>query len=111
MTITLYGGEVSYFTGKVRAYLRWADLPFEEVIASADVYGQVILPSVGIPVIPVLRTQSGEILQDTTVITEGRRAACTDKRREPCFPANQTTPCRNIASATRTKPATLAPWT
>ncbi|WP_133491122.1 glutathione S-transferase [Alcanivorax sp. 24] len=70
MTITLYGGEVSYFTGKVRAYLRWADLPFEEVIASADVYRQIILPSVGVPVIPVLRTQSGEILQDTTVIID-----------------------------------------
>jgi hypothetical protein len=25
---TLYGAEISDFTGKVRAYLRWKDLPF-----------------------------------------------------------------------------------
>ena len=50
MTTTLYGAEVSYFTGKVRAYLRWADIPFEEVLSTADVYRQIIVPSVGAPV-------------------------------------------------------------
>ena len=54
MTTTLYGAEVSYFTGKVRAYLRWAAIPFEEVLSTADVYRQVIVPAVGAPVIPVL---------------------------------------------------------
>ena len=38
MTTTLYGAEVSYFTGKVRAYLRWAAIPFEEVLSTADVF-------------------------------------------------------------------------
>ena len=28
---TLYGAEISYFTGKVRAYLRWKGIPFTEV--------------------------------------------------------------------------------
>ena len=50
MTTTLYGAEVSYFTGKVRAYLRWAAIPFEEVLSTADVYRQVIVPAVGAPV-------------------------------------------------------------
>lgn len=70
MTTILYGAEVSYFTGKVRAYLRWAGIPFEEVIASADIYRTVILPGVGAAVIPVLRVPNGELLQDTTVIID-----------------------------------------
>ncbi|HEX5676567.1 MAG TPA: glutathione S-transferase [Alcanivorax sp.] len=70
MTTTLYGAEVSYFTGKVRAYLRWANIPFEEVGSTADIYRNVILPAVGAPVIPVLRAEDGEILQDSTVIIE-----------------------------------------
>lgn len=67
---TLYGAEISYFTGKVRAYLRWKGLPFDEVRANADVYRDVILPRVGFPVIPVLTTPEGETLQDSTDIIE-----------------------------------------
>jgi glutathione S-transferase len=66
---TLYGAEISYFTGKVRAYLRWKDLPFLEVQANADVYRDVIVPRVGFPVIPVL-TRQEETLQDSTEIIE-----------------------------------------
>mgnify|MGYP002525194648 CR=1 FL=1 len=69
-TTLLYGAEVSYFTGKVRAYLRWADIPFQEITASAQVYKTVILPAVGVPVIPVLRTPDNGFLQDTTVIID-----------------------------------------
>lgn len=78
MTTTLYGAEVSYFTGKVRAYLRWAAIPFEEVLSTADVYRQVIVPAVGAPVIPVLRDDNGRILQDSTVIIETLEQARTD---------------------------------
>ena len=34
---TLYGAEISYYTGKVRAFLQWKDLPFVEVPATGDV--------------------------------------------------------------------------
>lgn len=66
----LYGSELSYFTGKVRAYLRWAGLPFEEVLSDAEVYRQVIVPGVGAAVIPVVRTPEGTLLQDSTEIIE-----------------------------------------
>ena len=79
MTTTLYGAEVSYFTGKVRAYLRWAAIPFEEVLSTADVYRQVIVPAVGAPVIPVLRDGNGRILQDSTVIIETLEQARTER--------------------------------
>jgi hypothetical protein len=34
---TLLGAEVSLYTGKVRAYLRYKRIPFTEVVASAEV--------------------------------------------------------------------------
>lgn len=67
---TLYGSPISYYTGKVRAYLDWKGLPYEEVLASAEVFRDVILPRVGFAVIPVVVTASGETLQDSTDIIE-----------------------------------------
>jgi glutathione S-transferase len=66
----LYGGQLSYYTGKVRAYLRWKQLPFSEIAASAQVYREVIVPRVGFPVIPVIVTPEDETLQDTTDIID-----------------------------------------
>ena len=63
---TLYGAEISYYSGKIRAYLRYKGIPFEEVPSSRDVYKDVILPRVGWPVIPVIVTPEDETLQDTS---------------------------------------------
>lgn len=67
---TLHGAEISYFTGKVRAYLRCKRIPFVEVPATAAVYREVILPRVGFPVIPVVVGPDGETLQDSTEIID-----------------------------------------
>jgi glutathione S-transferase len=67
---TLYGSEVSYFSGKVRAYLRYKRIPFAEVLNTPDVYRQIILPRVGWPVIPVVVTPEDETLQDSTEIID-----------------------------------------
>ena len=50
----LYGADHSLFTGKVRAYMRYKGLNWEERPASRDVYLDIILPNVGAPIIPVL---------------------------------------------------------
>jgi glutathione S-transferase len=71
---TLYGAEISYYTAKVRAYLRWKGLPFDEVLADANVYKTVILPGVGVRVIPVLKTPDGALLQDSTDIIDALEA-------------------------------------
>lgn len=96
MTTTLYGAEVSYFTGKVRAYLRWADIPFNETLSNVDVYRNVILPAVGAPVIPVLRSADGEMLQDSTVIIEvlDRR----NQRDGAALSVHPSTPVRKLVS-------------
>lgn len=67
---TLYGAEISYYTGKVRAFLQWKGLPFVEILATGDVYRQFIVPRVGFAVIPVLTTPEGATLQDSTDIIE-----------------------------------------
>jgi glutathione S-transferase len=71
---TLYGAEISYYTGKVRAYLRWKGLPFIEVPATAEVYREIIVPRVGFPVIPVVLTPDGQTLQDSTDILDALEA-------------------------------------
>jgi alpha-beta hydrolase superfamily lysophospholipase/glutathione S-transferase len=66
----LYGGELSYYTGKARAYLRFKALPFEECVASREVYENIIVPGVGAPIVPVLQTAEGLLVQDTTEIID-----------------------------------------
>ena len=72
--LRLYGAEISYYTGKVRAYLRWKGLRFEEIAADQRVYRTVILPRVGFPVIPVLVLPDDTTLQDSTDILDALEA-------------------------------------
>jgi len=70
LTHILYGAPLSLYSGKARAYLDWKAVDYEEVLSTADIYREVILPNVGRPVIPVMQTAQGEILQDTTCIID-----------------------------------------
>lgn len=67
---TLYGGAISYYTGKARAYLRYKGIPFAETAATREIYKTIILPKVGWPVIPVLVAPDGTVLQDTSDIID-----------------------------------------
>lgn len=69
-TYRLYGAQISYYSGKVRAYLRWKNLPFEETQADVNTYRQIILPRVGFPVIPVVITPDDVALQDSSCIID-----------------------------------------
>lgn len=66
----LLGAEVSYYTGKVRAYLRYKDIPFTERAASRDVYKNIILPRTGVRMIPVFITDDDIAIQDSTDIID-----------------------------------------
>tara|TARA_R110000787_G_scaffold170459_1_gene283158 strand:- start:1214 stop:2335 length:1122 start_codon:yes stop_codon:yes gene_type:complete len=86
----LYGSEVSLFSGKARAYLRWRGADFEERLATRDVYQNVIMPKVGWPVIPVVEMAGGEVVQDTTDIIETIEAVTSDGPRAiPSGPVQQ----------------------
>ncbi len=68
ITYILIGSPASLFTGKVRGYLRWKGVSFEEIQATAEVYRDTIVPRIGWPVIPVLQTPDGGMLQDSADI-------------------------------------------
>ncbi len=71
----LYGSQASLFTGKARGYLRWKGTDFEEFAVNADVMKTIILPNVGWPVVPVIETPDGRIIQDTAdIVDEVERA-------------------------------------
>ena len=74
-TYTLYGSKASLFTGKARGYLRWKGVNFTEHAVNDDIMKNVILKTVKWPVIPVMETEDGRIIQDTgDIIAEVERA-------------------------------------
>lgn len=88
----LIGAEVSLYTGKARAYLRYKAIPFEEVLSSAEVYKEVIVPSTGVNYIPVLISPEGIAVQDTTEIIDFL------EERFPEAPVYPKTPVRRLAA-------------
>jgi glutathione S-transferase len=88
----LYGSEHSLFTGKVRAYMRYKGLNWEERAATRDIYRSVILPKIGAPIIPVLETAAGEYVQDTTDIIDYLEA------RHPSAPVYPQTPVQRLVA-------------
>lgn len=67
---TLYGAPLSLYTGKIRAYLRYKQIPFSEVFSSRAVYKHIIIPNTGVRFIPVVKTPNSEFLQDTSAIID-----------------------------------------
>lgn len=66
----LYGTGFSYYTGKVRAYLRKKAIPYREVLATRGVYRKFILPRTGVGFIPVVHTPEDQVWQDSTEIID-----------------------------------------
>ena len=75
MTHILYAAPLSLYSGKARSYLDWKGVDYREQLAVPDIYRDVIVPGVGRPVIPVLRTEADDLLQDTTLIIDHFEAA------------------------------------
>lgn len=89
---TMYGGDISYYTGKARAYLAYKGIEFVEHQATREIYKTVILPAVGWPVIPVVITPEGTALQDTSEIIDEL------ERRFPRAPVLPTTPKQRVVA-------------
>jgi len=80
----LYGSPVSYYTAKVRSYLRFKGLHFSEVRASDKVAKDIIKPATGgWRVIPVLKTPQGEFIQDSSIILDKLESIHRDRSITP----------------------------
>jgi glutathione S-transferase len=67
---TLYGAPFSMYTGKARAYLRYKNIPYEEVLSTIKVYKRIIVPNTGVRFIPVVKTPDEQYIQDTAEIID-----------------------------------------
>lgn len=65
---TLYAAPISLFSGKARSYLLWKGVAFKEVLSTPEVMKGILMPVIGWPVIPVMQTPEGELIQDTADI-------------------------------------------
>ena len=63
---TLWGTAHSYYTGKIRSYLIKKGVAFRELYPTHPRFQSVVVPAVGLMVVPILETPDGQILQDTS---------------------------------------------
>jgi glutathione S-transferase len=82
----VYVLDVSYFSGKLEAYLRWKEIPWQRIeVRWSQVAGE-LLRATGVMKVPVVRTPAGEWLQDTTPIIDWMEARHPDGAVLPADP-------------------------
>lgn len=84
--ITLYAAEVSLFSGKARAYLRYKGIPFREELPTWRVVREVLVPNTGLAMVPVVRTVDGRFVQDTSEIIDHFEASHPEPAVVPVTP-------------------------
>ncbi len=61
-----YVSDVSYYSGKLEAYLHYAELPHERIEVNTRVMREVLLPATGYMKVPTMQCPDGRWLKDTT---------------------------------------------
>ena len=85
----LYGWHLSYFTGKVRCYLRYKGIPFDDVPVDLYTLSVRVRRKTGAVVMPVLVTPEGEWLQDSSVILDHLEARFPQRPIHPADPVQR----------------------
>lgn len=62
----LYYMDISYFSGKMQAYLRYKEIPHENRHITWKMMAGTVLPNTGLMQVPVVETNDGDWLRDTT---------------------------------------------
>ncbi|MEH6569096.1 MAG: glutathione S-transferase family protein [Halioglobus sp.] len=75
----LFAWNLSYFSAKIRAYLRFKEfhgvLSYEEILATQDIIDAIIKPATGTNVVPQLQGADGRWFQDSSEIIDLLEAA------------------------------------
>ncbi len=66
----VYGSEISYFTGKLEAYLRYKEIPYERVAMTARHVNRTVRRATGVAQMPAVELPDGRWMTDTTPIIE-----------------------------------------
>ncbi len=97
----LFSWEHSYFSGKVRAYLRYKDFfgalgpGYEDILASADLIAGVLVPATQSNTVPQLQAPDGTFVQDSSEIIDYCERA---HPKQPVIPDPATRPRQCLAS-------------
>ena len=91
-TYTFYGSDLSLYSGKLRAYLRFKGIPYVERAPNFYTFNVTIKRHTGDAVVPVLVTPEGTWLQDTSDII------ATLEQRFPRVPVLPATPIQAFAA-------------
>lgn len=89
---TFYGVDLSLYSGKLRAYLRFKGIPYVEQAPSFITFNFTIKRKTGDAVVPVLVSPEGQWMQDTSVIIEAL------EQRFPEAPVMPLTPVQKFAA-------------
>jgi len=89
-TYILWGGPLSFYTGKVRSYLIKKRIPYREFFPTHAVFQTQIAPTLGFFAVPVLETPDGSIVQDTSDIIEHLEERFPEPRLNPSTPVQRT---------------------
>ncbi len=81
-----YAMDHSYYSGKVRPYLRYKGIPYKEIVSTLWVYKRVIIPRTGVRFIPVLQSPDDVVVQDTSDIIDFLEARFTERSIYPTSP-------------------------
>ena len=101
MTYRLFGWELSYFSGKARAYLRYkermGDLGegFEDVLATPELVTGLLAPATGSGAVPQMQTGDGSWVQDSSDIIDFIEL---HHDKVPVIPSPAAAPCQALAS-------------
>lgn len=84
----LYVSDVSYYSGKLEAYLRYKEIPHRRVEINMRILREQILPATGFMKVPVMQCPDGRWLKDTTPMMQW-----LDRRhpQSPVYPADPAT--------------------
>ena len=87
---TLYGSHASYYTAKVRSYLRKKAVPFVERLPSDPMFRNKVRPASGSHRIPQLLAPDGQVIQDSVEIVDFLEARYPDLSAFPMSPLQRT---------------------
>ena len=65
-TMTVYGCNISYFTGKLEAYLRYREIPYRYQPMTGDYFNRVVPEKTGAKQMPAVEFSDGRWATDTT---------------------------------------------
>lgn len=94
----LYGSKISYFTGKLEAYLRYKGIEYEFIPMTSIFFKTTVVKETGVSQMPALQLPDNRWLTDTTPIIEYFESNESDSSLNVSFPVIPKCPVQGFVS-------------